>query len=87
MKMKEYKNPNGFFIHTSGISCFFPKIENNDKTFITLDTAGRDNPLLQTAIFEEENKIDKDEFIVKVARDQKLTEIALNDFIIQESDV
>ena len=91
MKMKEYENPNGFFITTSGISCVFPKIDNTDKNFITLDTAGRDNPLLQTAIFEEENKNDKDkdkdDFIRKVARDQKLTEIALNDFIIQESNI
>lgn len=95
MKMKEYENPNGFFITTSGISCVFPKIDNADKNFITLDTAGRDNPLLKTAIFEEENKNDKekkndkdkDDFIRKVARDQKLTEIALNDFIIQESNI
>ena len=72
---------------SSGISCVFPKIDNTDKTFITLDTAGRDNPLLQNAIFEEENKNDKDKFIRKVARDQKVTEIVLNDFIIQESDV
>ena len=56
MKMKEYENPNGFFITTSGISCVFPKIDNTDKNFITLDTAGRDNPLLQTTIFEEEKK-------------------------------
>ena len=84
INIPDYQNPNGFFITTRGISCIFPKIDNNDNTFITLDTAGRDNPLLETPIFKETNK---DELIRKVARDLKVTEIALNDFIIQESDV
>ena len=84
MEMEEYKNPHGFLITTSGISCIFPKLDNYDNTFITLDTAGRDNPLLQNDFFEEK---DKNELIRNIARDQKVTEIALNDFIIQESDV
>ena len=84
MKMKEYENPNGFLITTKGISCIFPKLDNTDKTFITLDTAGKDNPLLQNTFFKED---DKNELIRNIARDQKVTEIALNDFIIQESDV
>jgi hypothetical protein len=49
-----------------------------------LDTAGKDNPLLQNAFFDEK---DKNELIRNIARDQKVTEIAINDFIIQESDV
>ena len=84
MEMEEYKNPHGFLITTSGISCIFPKLDNYDNTFITLDTAGRDNPLLENDFFEEK---DKNELIRNIARDQKVTEIALNDFIIQESDV
>ena len=71
MKMKEYENPNGFFITTSGISCVFPKIDNADKNFITLDTAGRDNPLLKTAIFEEENKNDKEKKMIKMTLYEK----------------
>ena len=84
MQMDEYKNPHGFLVTTSGISCIFPRLDNTDNTFITLDSAGRDNPLLQNAFFEEK---DKNELIRNIARDQKVTEIALNDFIIQESDV
>ncbi len=84
MQMDDYKNPHGFLVTTSGISCIFPRLDNTDNTFITLDTAGRDNPLLQNAFFEEK---DKNELIRNIARDQKVTEIALNDFIIQESDV
>jgi len=39
---------------------------------------------LRNAFFKEMDKNDK---IRNVARDQKVTEIALNDFIIEESDV
>ena len=84
MEMEEYKNPHGFLVTTSGISCIFPRLDNTDNTFITLDTAGKDNPLLQNAFFDEK---DKNELIRNIARDQKVTEIAINDFIIQESDV
>jgi len=84
MKMKEYQNPNGYLVTTKGISCIFPVLDTTNKTFITLDTAGKDNPLLRNAFFEEMDKNDK---IRNVARDQKVTEIALNDFIIEESDV
>ena len=84
LKMKEYENPNGFLVTTSGISCIFPKLEKNDNTFITLDSAGKDNPLLQNVFFDAK---DKNELIRNIARDQKVTEIALSDFIIQESDV
>lgn len=83
MKMNDYSlYPNGFLVTTLGISCIFPTIAN--KNFVTLDTAGRDNPLLQSTFF---NETDKNELIKNIARDQKVTEIALNDFIIQESNV
>ena len=84
LKLKEYENPNGFSVTTSGISCIFPKLNKNDNTFITLDSAGKDNPLLQNVFFDAQ---DKNELIRNIARDQKVTEIALSDFIIQESDV
>jgi len=84
MSIKEYENPHGFLVTTSGISCIFPSLNNIDKPFVTLDSAGRDNPLLRSEFFEE---IDKNELIRNVARDQKVIEIALNDFIIKESDV
>ena len=90
MGMKEYENPNGFFVTTGGISCIFPQLMDNTHVFVTLDTAGRDNPLLQTTYPLEdnkENKNNKNEIIKNIARDQKVTEIALNDFIIQNSNV
>ena len=80
-----YKNPNGFLVTTQGISANFPVLEENDNVFITLDTAGKDNPLLENAIFTD-NCNDK-EYIKRIARDQKVTEIVLADFIIQESNI
>ena len=80
-----YQNPNGFLITTQGISANFPILEDTDQVFITLDTAGKDNPLLESPIFNDKEK-DK-EFIKAIARDQKVTEIVLADFIIQESDI
>jgi hypothetical protein len=80
-----YQNPNGFLITTQGISANFPILDDTDQVFITLDTAGKDNPLLESPIFNDKEK-DK-EFIKKIARDQKVTEIVLADFIIQESDI
>ena len=84
MKIKDYKNPHGFQVTTKGISSVFPKLDNTNKTFITLDTAGNDNPLLNNTFFDEK---DKNELIRNIARDQKAKEIAVNDFIIEESDV
>ena len=78
MNNKNYNPSSGFLVTTFGISCNFPQLKGN--TFITLDTAGRDNPLLQNAFYEEEN-------ILEIARDQKICEIALNDFIIKESNI
>lgn len=83
--LKNYENPNGFLVTTHGISCNFPKIEDNDNIFITLDTAGKDNPLLQQVIPEKDKK--KNEIIKDIARDQKITEIVLADFIIEKSDI
>ena len=70
----------GFLVTTHGISCNFPRLEKNGAYFITLDTAGKDSPLLQNELFENKD-------IKTVGKDQKITEIVLSDFIIQESNV
>ena len=80
MENDDYKPPTGFLITTYGISCNFPKMQANGSYFITLDTAGKDSPLLQNEIFKENN-------IKNFVRDQAITEIVLSDFIIQESNI
>ena len=89
-------NEHGFLVTTKGISANFPILEDegeNATNVITLDTAGKDNPLLDVS-----NNIDdpdslkrkikyENEEIKNIARDQRISEIVLSDFIIQEADV
>ena len=81
MDNKDYKPPSGFLVTTNGISCKFPILEKKNKVFVTLDTAGKDNPFLQNAYHQN------NEDIRKISRDQKISEILLSDFIIQESNI
>lgn len=85
MKSENYQPNSGFLVTTHGISCGFPILENKEndngyQAFVTLDTAGRENPLLQNAFY-------KDHDIKTVIQDQKVCEILLSDFIIKESNV
>ena len=79
MSSKDYKSPDGFLVTTYGISCNFPQLESKNTFFITLDTAGRDSPLLKNMIYNDNIK----DFV----NDQAITEIVLSDFIIQESNI
>jgi hypothetical protein len=79
MENDDYKPPSGFLITTYGISCNFPKNTKTGSFFITLDTAGKDSPLLQNDLFKDNIK--------SFARDQVITEVVLSDFIIQESNI
>ena len=91
---ESYVPPSGFLVTTHGISCNFPKIykenDENDKKrlkrikgdlpIITLDTAGKDNPLLQNAFNKEYD-------IETISKDQKVSEIVLSDFILQKANI
>ena len=83
MDNKNYNPQDGFLVTTHGISCGFPILEDNEsfQTFITLDTAGRDNPLLQNVYC-----INKKDY-KSIVREQKICEILLSEFIIKESNV
>ena len=82
MKNENYKPNDGFFVNTFGISCGFPVLKSDERyqSFITLDTEGRDNPLLQN-LFVEENDIRS------LIKDKKVCEILLSDFIIRECNI
>lgn len=89
-------NEHGFLVTTKGISANFPILEDegeNATNVITLDTAGKDNPLLDVSnnidapdSLERKIKYENEE-IKNIARDQRISEIVLSDFIIQEADV
>ncbi len=77
-----YQANDGFLVSTYGISCGFPVLKDKNalQTFVTLDSAGRDNPLLQNVFSEEKD-------IKTIIKDQKVCEILLSDFIFQECNV
>ena len=92
IKKENYFNKSGYLITTIGISANFPVLDDKDKTYIiTLDTAGKDNPLLESSnLFNNSDsqiEKEKDERIKNKARDQRVSEIVLSDFIIDKSDV
>ena len=86
-------NKSGFLVTTQGISANFPLLGDNTN-IITLDTAGKDNPLLDSSNYIKNSHSSstlkdksKTEYIKNIARDQRVSEIVLSDFIIKESDV
>ena len=90
-----YKMLPGPLNSTIGISVHFHEFEgNNNQNFITLDTASRDNPLLEnTGDLKSDNNnnnnkenIRNKEIILK-ARAQKVCKAILSDFILEKSNV
>ena len=87
-------NKSRFLTATRGISVNFHLLDDYYINLISLDTAGKDNPLLYSSDFIKNSNIsltrkDKDitEQIKNIARYQRVGEIVLSDFIIKESEV
>lgn len=82
MQNDNYRPNDGFLVNTFGISCGFPVLRKQDnyQAFITIDSEGKDNPLLQN-LFVEENDIRS------LMKDKKVCEILLSDFIINECNI
>ena len=82
MQNENYKPNDGFLVNTFGISCGFPVLRklNNYQAFITIDSEGKDNPLLQNLVVEEND-------IGSLLKDKKVCEILLSDFIIKECNI
>ena len=55
MQNENYKPNDGFLVNTFGMSCGFPVLKKDNKyqAFITIDSEGKDNPLLQNLFVEE----------------------------------
>jgi len=76
---------------TKGISVIYPEIDDKDKLFVCLDSQGSEGPIIDEKksaeeIFdlkeEERKKIVKD-----LSKDKKFTEIFIQDFIINKSNI
>jgi hypothetical protein len=83
MKIKEKRLPTGYSIKTEGLSIKYPQLKDHPNLkLVLLDSAGLETPVLNNL---QRNNIEV-EFIEK-ARDKLLTEVFLQNFIIQNSDL
>ena len=93
-----YNIQSGYLYTTEGISSNFPNLKDNNgkaKNIITLDTAGKENPLLEPSNEIEKKKSEKkkeekkkeEEEIRYLSRDQLICEEILADFIMDKSSV
>ena len=83
----------GYFDTTEGISANFPDFkykEEGKKNIIILDTAGQENPLVRegdNSGSEEKNKMQLEDKIREIARDQLVCEYILSEFILEKATV
>ena len=89
--LKKLLDKKGDIKATKGISVFYPEITDKDKLFVCLDSQGSEEPIIDEKksideIFnlseEERKKIVKD-----LSKDKKFTEIFIQDFIINKSNI
>ena len=82
MKIKEKRLPTGYSIKTEGLSIKYPQLKDHPNLkLVLLDSAG-----LETSVLNLQRNNIEIEFIEK-ARDKLLTEVFLQNFIIQNSDL
>ena len=76
---------------TKGISVIYPEIEEKDKLFVCLDSQGSEVPIIDEKLSAEEIfNLTEEERLKKVkdlSKDKKFTEIFIQDFIINKSNI
>ena len=92
-KITDYKVYGGYLDTTEGISINFPNFcDDKEKKLnvITLDTAGRENPILNSEYSDDKKKISETEFLNEIrllSRDQLICEDTLSGFIMENCSV
>jgi hypothetical protein len=92
-KISGFEVKSGHLDTTEGISANFPDFrdeEEGKKNIIILDTAGQENPLVRegdNSGSEELNKMQLDDKIREIARDQLVCEYILSEFILEKATV
>ena len=83
-KISKINLPSGTSIRTEGLSVKYPETElHKDRKIALLDSAGLETPVLKN---NEENEIDK-EFFREKSREKIITELFLQNYIINNSDI
>ena len=92
-RISEYEVKSGHLVTTEGISANFPDFKDEEegkRNIIILDTAGQENPLVRegdNSGSEELNKMQLDDKIREIARDQLVCEYILSEFILEKATV
>lgn len=85
-KLSDYQIPHGYSVQTKGISLKYPM--NIKKSVTLLDTAGFETPLkLEKSPGNEEQKVVEELKICEMAKDRQLTELFLQRFVIEKSNI
>ena len=83
-KISKINLPSGTSIRTEGLSVKYPETElHKDRKIALLDSAGLETPVLKN---NEENEMDK-EFFREKSREKIITELFLQNYIINNSDI
>jgi GTPase SAR1 family protein len=88
--INKYDNSKKNKIETKGISIIYPEI-NSDNLFVCLDSQGSEEPIIdRKRTYEEIYNLDESEkkkLIKESLRDKKMTEIFIQDFIIDKANI
>ncbi len=92
-RISDFEVESGHLDTTEGISANFPDFKDEKegrKNIIILDTAGQENPLVRegdNSGSEELNKMELEDKIREIARDQLVCEYILSEFILEKASV
>ena len=89
-KMSKISLPSGTSIRTEGLSIKYPELEKfKDRKIVLLDSAGLETPILKdlTTQFQDGEEIKEKEFFREKSREKLITELFLQNYIINNSDI
>ena len=76
---------------TKGISVIYPEITEKNKLFVCLDSQGSEEPIIDNKLTAEQifnlTEEERKQKIKELSKDKKFTEIFIQDFIINESNI
>ena len=85
-KISQIHLPSGTSIRTEGLSIKYPELENfENRRIVLLDSAGLETPVLDDG--PENDKKDEKDLFKEKSRDKLITELFLQNYIINNSDI
>ena len=85
-KISQIHLPSGTSIRTEGLSIKYPELENfENRRIVLLDSAGLETPVLDDG--SENDKKDEKDLFKEKSRDKLITELFLQNYIINNSDI